>query len=860
MTKVLLPGLLATAAVAVFQVAPTDSASPGNAQELQELPQVALSGATPAPVDAARDDDGPGDHLVRFARRLSASSPASGGTSPDPDDIPDEALTGVVQGLCVTCHNDQLRTGNLSLVEFDVAEAPQRRQTAEKMITKLRLNMMPPPGVRRPGGDTLLALVQRLEEKVDAAASEDPNPGIKPLQRLNRAEYGRSVKDLLGVEIDPSAYLPPETMSDDFDNVADVQTVSSTLLEGFMRAASHVARVAVGDPDATPRQVTYKIPRTTAQLDPVEGAPYGSRGGISVVHNFPSDGEYVFHLELHPEVTGYLYGRTARDEELEVSINGERVATVEVNRWIYEAQRNGMRMETPPIFVPAGPQRVSAVFVPAFEGPINDLLSPIEHTMADTRIGLAHGITTVPHLRDLIIEGPHNVTGVAETPSREKIFTCRPTEPSEARPCAERIIRRLAADAYRRPLNEGDVEGLLALYEEGARAGGFEDGIRVALEAILASPHFVFRFEKAPRSVDAGEVYRLDDLALASRLSYFLWAMPPDEELLEVAREGDLSDRDVLREQARRMLEDPRSEALATRFASQWLRLQRLDVIHPDPRRHPEFDDRLREAMRRETELLFYSLVEEDRSVFDFFTADYTFVNERLARHYGIPGIVGNDFVRVPVTDERRRGLFGQASVLTLTSHANRTSPVDRGKWVMEVLLGTSPPPPPPGVPDLEVTESVDEESGRALTVRERMEIHRANPTCNACHQFIDPLGLPLENYDVTGLWRIRDEGNPIDSRGELWDGTPVKSPQDLRQLLLDMKIPVARNFTTKLMTYALGRRIHPSDQPTVRKITRKAAEEDYRLSALILGVVESDPFRMGRMETIADDDEEDDE
>ncbi|MET0113856.1 MAG: DUF1592 domain-containing protein [Limnospira maxima] len=426
--------------------------------------------------------------------------------------------------------------------------------------------------------------------------------------------------------------------------------------------------------------------------------------------------------------------------------------------------------------------------------------------------------------------------------------------PSEEEPCAREILERLASEAYRRPVTDADMNGLMGLYREAAARGGFESGIRTGLQGILASPHFVFRAERVAEGAAANEAAPLSGLALASRLSYFLWASPPDAELRALGESGELQDMDVLLDQARRMLADPRSETLATRFAAQWLRLPRLQVIHPDPRRHPEFDDRLKEDMRRETELLFHSLIRDDRSLMDFFITDYTYVNERLARHYGISGVAGDEFRRVQLEDDRRRGVFGQGSILTLSSHANRTSPVDRGLWVMEVILGVSPPPPPP-VPSLDQTAGEDAESGRVLTIRERLEMHRANPTCNACHQFIDPLGLPLENFDVTGLWRIRDEGNPLDSRGQLWDGTPLESPKDLREAMLDRPVPITRNFTANMMRYALGRRLQYFDMPTVRTIAAEAADNDYRLSSFILGIVASDQFRMRGVEVMADTD-----
>jgi hypothetical protein len=447
-----------------------------------------------------------------------------------------------------------------------------------------------------------------------------------------------------------------------------------------------------------------------------------------------------------------------------------------------------------------------------------------------------------------VINGPHNPTGVSETPSRSKIFTCRPTSSAEARPCAEEIITRLGTQAFRRTLGPGELDNLMMFFEEGGETGGFETGIRTALQAILASPDFVFRFEERPRDVRPGESYRIDDRDLASRLAFFLWGRPPDGELMALAERGDLSDADVLERQVLRMLEDSRSEALGSRFAGQWLRLQDLEKVHPDRLMYPDFHEQLADAMRSETELFFNSLVREDRSMLDLFTADYTYVNERLARHYGIPGVIGDEFRRVTYPDDKRRGLLGHGSVLTLTSHANRTSPVLRGKWVMEVLLGTPPPPPPPGVPDLEQTEGAA--NGRMLTTRERMEMHRANPVCASCHKFMDPIGLALDNFDVTGRWRIRENGMPLDTRGELYDGTPLTSPDDLRQALLRRPIPLIRNFTQNLMAYALGRRVEYYDKPTIRAITAQAEADDYRISSFIMGVVKSDAFQMSRAET----------
>jgi uracil-DNA glycosylase len=765
--------------------------------------------------------------------------------------VSNEALTTVVRQTCGACHNERAKAGNLLLQTFDVAEAASTPDVSEKMIAKLRAGMMPPPGRKRPGGDTLVALAETLERLVDRAAALEPEPGTRSFQRLNRAEYERSVRDLLGLEIDAGKWLPLDTKSANFDNIADAQTPSATLLDAYLDAASEVSRLAVGDPKASVTSITYKQPRLASQWDRVDGAPIGTRGGIAATHTFPADGEYVFTILLHAIPTGQLFGSDAPfDEKLEVSINGERVALLDIDRWSSQADPNGLTVKTNPIPVRAGPQRVAAAFLKTFDGPVNDLLAPIGHSIADTQIGSEAGITNMPHLQDLVVTGPYNPTGVSDTPTRRRIFTCRPTSPNEARPCAEKIVTHLGREAYRRPLTAGDVKALMAFYDEGATEGGFEVGIRTALEAILASPHFVFRIEETPATAKPGSRHTLNDLDLASRLSFFIWGEPPDDSLIAVAKRGLLGSPMVLKAQTRRLLADPRSEALATRFAAQWLRLQDIDKVHPDALQFPDFHKQLADAMRRETELFFYSLVRENRSILDLYSADYTYVNEALANHYGIHGVTGDEFQRVTLPDDRRRGLLGHASVLTLTSHANRTSPVLRGKWVMEVLLGSPPPPPPPGVPDLDKTAEAKE--GRMLTTRERMEMHRSNPQCRSCHQFMDPIGLALDNFDVTGQWRIRENGAPLDTRGDFYDGTPVSSPRELRAALLKRPEPLIRTFTGNLMAYALGRRVEYYDGPTIRRIVNDAAPGGYRVDDLVAGVVASDAFRAKRVPVAA--------
>jgi hypothetical protein len=495
---------------------------------------------------------------------------------------------------------------------------------------------------------------------------------------------------------------------------------------------------------------------------------------------------------------------------------------------------------------------VSAAFIQRFDGPVDDLLAPQDYTLADTQIGDGYGVTTLPHLRDLSITGPFKVTGVSDTPSRRKIFACRPTSASEEAPCAIMILKRLTSQAYRQPASGGDVEPLMKFYNQARKEGDFESGIRLALQAILASPRFLFRLEDAPSTLRAGQNYRISDLELATRLSFFIWDAGPDADLLRDASNGTLHTQPVLDRQVRRLLADRRSEALSTRFAAQWLRLQDVDSIRPDALLFPSYDDRLAQSFKRETELLFDTIVREDRDVLDLLNADYTFVNERIARHYGIPNVTGEAFQRVQLGPQfdSRHGVLGQGSVLMLTSVADRTSPVQRGKWIMEVLLGSPPPPPPPNVPLLDETKAIAA-GGKTLSTRERMEEHRKNPACSSCHRVIDPLGLALENFDVTGAWRIKDNGVPVDASGDLYDGTKMDGPAGLRRALLSHSESLVRNFTENLMAYALGRRVESFDQPAVRATVRKAAASGNRFSSFVLGVVNSAAFQMSRAEPV---------
>jgi mono/diheme cytochrome c family protein len=762
--------------------------------------------------------------------------------------------TELLTTYCIKCHGDDALVAGLTFEHFDTDKPDTQAELAEKMLRRLKMGMMPPPGEKRPAKAEVDAFTSFMESKIDAVAAARPNPGSRTFLRLNRAEYRHSIKDMLDLDIDVEAFLPPDTISHGFDNVADAQAFSPALMEGYMRAARKISLLAMGDRAASAASATYKVPRTASQLQHVDGAPMGTHGGISVVHNFPADGLYSFRVMLHSTPTGQLFGSTAKDEKIEISVNGERKLLLDIDPRMSESSANGMNINTDAIEIKAGPQRISAAFIPKFQGLVDDLIAPIEHTLADTQIGTATGITTVPHLRDFTILGPSKITGVSETPSRQRILICRPKTSMEETACASKILASLATEAYRRPATQADVSALVKFYEQGRRASSatelepaFEEGIRTAVQAMLASPSFVFRLERAPAAVKAGTNFPIADLDLATRLSYFLWATLPDQSLLDVAAAGTLKRPAVLEQQVRRMLADPRASALSTRFAAQWLRLQDLEGMQPDALLYPQYDHTLGDAMRTETELFFDAFVREDRDIRELLTADFTYVNERLARHYGIPNVAGPNFRRVTLTDPNRRGLLGQGSILTLTSVADRTSPVMRGKWVMEVLLGTPPPPPPPNVPAF--TDTKGEALGRLLTVRERMEEHRKNPQCQSCHRVIDPIGLALEIFVDTGKRRIKDAGMPVDPVSQMHDGTQITGPASLRAALVARADLVGQTFTEIMMTYALGRRVEYFDMPTIRGIEHDAASNHYKFSSFVLGIVKSAAFQMSRAE-----------
>ncbi|HUO68279.1 MAG TPA: DUF1592 domain-containing protein [Gammaproteobacteria bacterium] len=752
----------------------------------------------------------------------------------------------LIDRYCVNCHSTKDHAGGLALEGVDLEHVARNEQQWEKVIRELRAGLMPPPGEPRPDFAAEHALRTSLEDAIDSSVERVPGPGTT--QRLSRVEYARAVHDLLDldVDVDGDTLLPPDTSPASSDGVADDRSLSPAVMEEYLHAADKVAALALGDPNATASSVTYTVSNAASQMRQVEGAPAGTRGGVSVVHDFPADGEYGFTVRLQAAPNGALIGGSAPDKQVEVSINGERVALLDPRT--AESRAGHTDLKTPRIFVKAGPQRVSAAFLQRFSGLVDDLVAPIENTLGDAIF--APQVLQLPRVQHLNVTGPFDATDVSDTPSRRRVFRCRPVKQEDQETCARSILTELAERAYRRPLGDEDADALLKFYGDGREHGDFENGIRTGLRAILASPQFVLRGESQPPDVAPGEVYRISDSELASRLSFFIWSSLPDQELIDAAREGRLHAQDELENQVTRMLADPRSEALATRFAAEWLGLARLDAVTPDALLYPNYDRTLAVALRRETELLFDSIVRDDSSVLDLLTSDYTFVDGRLAAHYKIPGVLGNRFRRVVIEDEHRRGLLGQGSILMLTSHAERTSPVARGTWVLETLLGVPPPPPPPDEPPLEKTGGLKD--GRVLSPRERLEAHRADPVCAACHNQLDPLGLALENYDVTGLWRINDAGVPVDSHATAFDGTLVSGPDDLRALLLRYQDAFIATFTERLMSYALGRPVEYYDMPTIRDIDREAAANGNKLSAFVLGIVESTPFQMKQAEKTA--------
>jgi mono/diheme cytochrome c family protein len=750
----------------------------------------------------------------------------------------------LVTKYCIGCHNDKARTGGLSLQSADLADVSRSADLWEKAIRKLRVGAMPPLGAPRPEQGALGRLASYLETSRDRAAATQPNPGRATMHRLNRTEYANAVRDLLGLEIDAAAMLPPEDESSGFDNIADVLRVSPSLMERYLSASWNISRLAVGNSSVVPSTATYRVSPSLSQDQHIEGLPLGSRGGILVQHNFQVDGEYVFKVRLWRNTFDLMRGMEDR-HEIEIAMDGVRLLSITAGgreEFVKMAENPGAfgaaldQKLTVRVPVKAGPHSVTATTILRSHALRDDLIKPFLRTTID---GL--DITGDPSVDRLSIEGPFQAKGAEQTPSRARIFACHPASAGEELPCARKILSALARRAYRRPATEEDLEQLLSFYQRKRNQGTFDRGIESALQLILASPEFLFRFEGDPANLPADAVYRLGDLALASRLSFFLWSSIPDEPLLTLAAQGRLKEPAVLAQQVRRMLADPRAEALVDNFAEQWLFLRNVKSTAPNMEAFPDFDDNLRQAMRQETKLFFASILHEDRNILDLLNANYTFVNERLARHYGIPNIYGSQFRRVPVADETRRGLLGQASILTVTSYPNRTSPVQRGKWILTNLLGNPPQPPPPNVPALKENA----EGTRPLSLRERMEAHRANPVCAGCHKIMDPVGFALENFDAIGRWRTVDDGVKIDPSGTLFNGARISGPVALREMLVSRPENFAGVMTERLLTYALGRGLESYDMPAVRKIVRDAAAHNFRFSAFVLGVVNSVPFQM---------------
>jgi len=763
---------------------------------------------------------------------------------------PDSAQRQVLTQYCLTCHSDKAKTGGLTLEQLDIDHPEADPEVWEKVIRKLRAGMMPPTGTPRPERAALETFRRTIETSLDRAALAKPNPGATPLHRMNRAEYANAVRDLISVEVDPATVLPPDDSLEGLDNIADVLGTSPALIERYVGAAAKISRIAIGDTDISPLSATYKVRGDVSQNNHIEGLPLGTRGGITIKHNFPVDGEYLFKFSLLKVNFGNQYGQSAKNEQLEMSVNGVRVLLMDLRSAPYYYIRGGAAGgPAPPLEirmpVKAGPQTIQVTFIKRTAADVDDLLQPFDATTADLQTGVQFGYTTVPHLSSVEILGPYNIGGPGDTLSRSKIFVCRPTAQAQEAACARRILSTLARRAYRRPVTDSDISLLLTFYQKGRQGGDFDTGIEMALRRLLADPEFVFRFERDPANLAIGAAHRITDLELASRLSFFLWSSIPDEELLATAEQGKLKDPAVLQQQVKRMLKDSKSQALISNFSGQWLFLRELRNRNPDLLLFPDFDDNLRQSFQKETELLFASIVREDHNVFDVLTADYTFVNERLAKHYGIPNIYGTDFRRVSVPSATRKGLLGQASFLMITSAPNRTSPVTRGAWILENLLGSPPPLPPPNVPPFPEATTGQGIKTVALSVRERMEQHRANQPCKGCHQIMDPIGLSLENFDGIGRWRTQDSGTRIDTAGQLVDGTALDGVESLRAALLRYPDAFVQTMAEKLLMYAAGRSTHHYDMPAVRAITRDAAKNDYRFSALVTAIVSSEPFQM---------------
>ena len=785
------------------------------------------------------------------ARQETRRAPLQGVPSPD--------VQQTVSTYCVTCHNDRLKTGGLALDRPDLADVAAHADVWEKVIRKVRTGMMPPAGVPRPSAAEREALLSSLAGTLDEAARRSPDPGRPLVHRLNRAEYANAIRDLLALEVDAASLLPPDDSSAGFDNNADVLGVSPVLLESYLTAAERITALALGARDIPPAGEIYRVRQDESQDRHVPGLPLGTVGGILIDRTLPLDGEYQFRVTLFRTNLGTMRG-LEYEHQLEISVDGERVhlASFGGDKEIVASSDNptttGDAVDgrfTARVELKAGPHTIGVAFLEKTQALNTRRLQNYVRSSSDTI-----DFSGYPHIDEVILTGPFNATGAGETPSRKKIFTCtpKPAAPSSRRSpdeidpsevgCARQILATVARRAYRADVSEGDLATLIEFFRQGRKDGGsFDSGIDLALRRVLASPKFIFRTERDPAGAAAGSPYRVSDVDLASRLSFFLWSSIPDDELLDAASRGTLSRPAAFERQVRRLLADPKAESLIDNFLGQWLQLRNLKSKQPNSHEFPDFDDNLRQALHTEMELFFSSIIREDRSVLDLMNADYTFVNERLARHYGIPHVYGSHFRRVTLP-EARQGLLGKGAVLLVTSHPHRTSPVLRGKWVLENILGAPPPPPPDVVPPFQE----ETEAAKPTSVRERLEVHRRNPACAGCHRMIDPAGLALENFDAVGAWRTRDggtRGTPVDSSGQLVDGTRVDGVIALRQALMREPEIFVATVTEKLLTYALGRGLTASDMPAVRAIVRDARRDNYRFSSIVLGIVRSVPFQM---------------
>jgi hypothetical protein len=762
-----------------------------------------------------------------------------------PQPAQDSPYRALVSTYCISCHNDKVKAGALELNAINAADLATHHEAWEKVLVKLRAHQMPPLGARQPDQATHASALAALETALDGLSAAAPNPGrTDTFRRLNRTEYRNAIRDLLALDIDPAALLPSDSASYGFDNIT-VGNLSPTLLERYVSAAEKISQLAVGRPGLSVGGATVRIKPDITQEGHVDGLPLGTRGGSQFSHVFPMNGEYEITIRLARDRNEHIEG-LLEPHDVELLLDGEQVRVFAIapispaqgvssaDAPSHETLDGHMKVRVP---VGAGPHTLGVTFPSK-----PSLLLETARQPYEAHFNYYRHPRLQPAVYEISIVGPYNAAGAGDTPSRRRVFSCTPASDKDADACAKKILSTLMRRAYRRPVNDADLKTPFALYRTAKAADGFDAGIEMGMSAVLTSPEFLFRIERDPAGVAPGAPYAISDLELATRLSFFLWSSIPDDELLEIAARGDLDKPSVLERQVTRMLADARSANLVTNFASQWLHLRNLETITPDMRLFPDFDDNLRQAFRRETEMLVDSVIRENRSVLDLLRANYTFVNERLAKHYGIPNVYGSRFRRVTFgEDAQRGGLLRQGSILLVTSYTTRTSPVIRGKWILDNVLGVPPPPPPANVPPLEDVKT----ARRNAPIRERLAEHRKNPTCAGCHRLTDPVGFALENYDAVGRWRMTEAGEPIDASGTLYDGTPFRGVAGLQKAILNRPELFVGTLSEKLLTFAIGRGVNYYDGPALRKIVRDAAAHDYRFSSLVTGIVTSTPFRM---------------